>query len=130
MNASSQLRSLYEQWRLLTEQEGQAIRAADWNRVGECQSEKKHLQSRIQKADHDLDQEVRTRGATRKALENEFRGVIEDLIARERDNERELTAQRRGAEERRQELHQASRRLRQVHQAYAPGRPPLWHSYS
>src|SRR6185436_14511338 len=60
MNASSQLRSLYEQWRLLTEQEGTAIRAADWTRVGECQSEKKRLQPHIQKADDELQDELRT----------------------------------------------------------------------
>ena len=130
MNASSQLRSLYEQWRLLTEQEGTAIRAADWTRVGECQSEKNRLQSRIQKVDDELEQELRTRGGSRKALENEFRAVVQELIQRERENDRELAAQRGIAEESRQELHQASRQLRQVHRAYAPGQPPLWHSYS
>lgn len=130
MNASSQLRSLYEQWRLLTEQEGRAIRAADWTQVGECQSEKHRLQSRIQKADLELQQEARTRSASRKAIENEFRAVIEELIVRERDNDRELRAKLGIAEEHRQELDQASRQLSQVHQAYAPGPPPLWHSYS
>jgi plasmid stability protein len=124
------LRSLYEQWRLLTEQEGTAIRAADWTRVGECQSEKKRLQPHIQKADEDLEEELRTRGATRKALEKEFRAVVQELIRREGENDRELAAQRGIAEEKRQELHQASRQLRQVHQAYAPGKPALWHSYS
>ena len=130
MSDSSQLRKLYEQWRALTEQEGRAIRAADWPRVEEFQSEKHRLQAQIQTAGDELDKAVRPAGANRAAVEREFRAFVEDLIARERENDLALAAQRQITEEHKAELHQASRQLRQVHQAYAPGRPPLWQSYS
>ncbi len=130
MDASSQLRKLYEQWRTLTDREGRAIRAADWAGVQECQSEKHRLQAHIQKASDELEKAPRVPGANRAAIDRELHALVEELIARERDNDRALAAQRQIAEEHKTQLHQASRQLRQVHQAYAPGRPPLWQSYS
>ena len=130
MSASSQLRKFYEQWRALTEQEGRAIRAADWARVEEFQSEKHRLQAHIQTAGDELGKAARPPGANLTAIERELCVLVEELIVRERENDLALAAQRQIAEEHKAELHQASRQLRQVHQAYAPGRPPLWQSYS
>lgn len=130
MNASSQLRHLYEQWLVLTEQEGRAIRAADWPRVQTCQSQKHRLQADIQKAADELDHDTPVPGENRARIESEFRPIVEELIARERENDRELAAQRRTAQAHSTELHQATRQLRQIHHAYAPVSPPLWQSYS
>jgi len=130
MNGTSQLRLLYEQWGALTEEEGQAIQAANWGRVEACQSRKLRLQTRIRHVTTGFLSDAQSPGADRTATDGELRSLVEELITRERRNSQALTAQRQRAQAREAELLLASRQLKQVHRAYAPGSPPLWHSYS
>ena len=47
MNAHADLMIAYGEWRQWTEAEGEALRAAHWARVTECQTAKRELQPRI-----------------------------------------------------------------------------------
>ncbi|MEY2411156.1 MAG: hypothetical protein QOF48_3826 [Verrucomicrobiota bacterium] len=130
MRPFAQLRKYFEQWRALTEQEGRGIRAADWTRVAACQEEKSRLQTAIGMARQELAQTLPPAGPARTAMHRELDALLESLAIHERENAQTLGAQLEIADQQRTELHQASRQLRQVNQAYAPGRQPLWQSYS
>jgi Skp family chaperone for outer membrane proteins len=125
---ATRLQELYQQWRRWTDQEGEAIRKADWAQVDACQAEKARLQEAIQRVDEELAGKCST--ADWAHLQSELRALVEDLMARERRNQSDLSAQRQRAQERESDLQHASRQLRQVHQAYVPGASAHWQSYS
>jgi hypothetical protein len=128
MEPSDQLLRLFEQWRLLTEAEGEAIRISAWWKVGECQDAKCHLQNEIVLANDRLQNES-PRGAWTKH-ENEVREAVGKLILLESRNGEWLAEQRRLADAQSHQLQQSERNLRQIHKAYAPQRSVSWQSYS
>jgi hypothetical protein len=121
MSPAEELSALYDQWRRLTETEGQAIEAADWNQVAQCQSGKSRLQPRIVEVGQRLEVAVH---------ELHFRPIVERLIEMERANRTRLQAQRETAEGQKRHLDRSSRCLRQLHESYVPPIRPHWESYS
>lgn len=121
MNPISELTALYEQWRSLTEAEGQAIEATAWVQVEQYQSAKGRLQPRIAEVTQRLDAST---------LEREFRAVVEGLMRLEHRNNALLQRQRHAAERQKQELDRTSRNLRQIHKSYVPPVRTHWQSYS
>lgn len=151
-DAEKHLRLQYERWRTLTVAEGQAIRGADWTRVADCQAEKAQIQLRISALEEDLAKGFSACGDSphgigrRPARQADHRSsiprgepssvhaglhsVLREVILLEQRNLEDLHQQQGRARQQSDELHQASRRLSQVHRAYAPGGREAWHLYS
>lgn len=108
------LASLYEEWRLMSESEGDAIRSLAWQRIEHCQSTKMGLRERIV-------QIVETAGAGEGVAEDlgrRFRPVLEHLIQLERRNSEWLAAERQKLESERAGLNRDQRSIRQLQGAY------------
>jgi hypothetical protein len=123
MNIERTLLALCEEWRTLSEAEGDAIQASDWARVQKCQKDKHELQEQIRRASSQILEQGRP------SLD-QFRAIAKKLLALEVKNRQSLALQQEKARRYQRELQQAERNLRQVHRAYAPGNRSLWHSYS
>jgi hypothetical protein len=124
------LRAYYEQWRTLTETEGEAIVAGRWPQVEQLQKTKSQLQVQIEDAHRDLRSACNPSGAETRQIEMEFRPVVEHLLALEERNSRSLDAHKQRMTMQGKELRTAALTLRQVRQTYAPTRQALWQSYS
>lgn len=121
MSASEELAQLYAQWRVLTEQEGQAIGRSAWLEVNQCQASKARLQPRIDEISKKLDPV---------ALESAFRPVVDDLIQLERRNSDLLRQRRTLAQGEMDECNRSCRSLRQIQRSYLPRARQNWQSYS
>lgn len=121
MTPADELAALYQQWRGLSEDEGEAIEAGAWSNVDQFQAAKARLQPRITEVSQRVD--VGTH-------ERRFRKVVDDLMHLERRNSALLQRRRQAAEAQRQELDRASRHLRQLHKSYVPPARTHWQSYS
>lgn len=121
MTPADELSALYQQWRSLTEDEGEAIEAGDWTSVEQFQATKARLQPRIIEVSQRLD--VATH-------ERQFRAIVEELMQLERRNSASLQGRRQAANEQMRELDKASRHLRQLHKSYVPPARTHWQSYS
>ncbi len=121
MSALQELSDLFQQWQLLTEEEGGAIAAGSWSQVENYQSAKARLQPRITEVSRRLD------AAT---FEHHFRAVINDLMEMERRNDGLLQEKRRVAKEQEHTLDRTQRNLRQIQKSYIPPSRTHWQSYS
>jgi hypothetical protein len=121
MTALEELRALYEQWRLLTEEEGDAIEAGDWTRLHQSQAGKTRLQPRIDEVSRRVDAGVAAA---------EFRPIVARLMDLERRNQARLKSRQQDAQAEKRELDRSSRHLRQLHQTYVPPARAHWQSYS
>jgi hypothetical protein len=130
MSCQETIHALYEDWRILSEKEGAAISAGDWERVSVCQDQKQDLQNCIIKATEALQKEAATQGVNPKRTERGLRPIVERLIALELRNQELLAARRNAAEIEKAELERSGRNLRQVHQTYGGAREAAWKSYS
>jgi hypothetical protein len=130
MNARTELFATYAEWRRWTDLEGQAIQAANWGRVQECQCAKQRLQPRIIRGTERARQECARLGLPCADLEREVRGVVGELIQLETHNGQVVALQRQTAEAERAELDRSSHNLRRVHQSYGGPRAPGWTSFS
>src|SRR5437867_1293337 len=98
MTAGDALAAYYEEWRSLTEAEGQAIPQAAWDQLDHAQSVKVKLQALIQQSTEKLKREMPAPFAQREAIEDQFKVIVEELIQLEQRNSRLLAAQRHSAE--------------------------------
>jgi hypothetical protein len=121
MTSADELFALYQQWRTLTEDEGEAIEIGDWPSVEQYQTAKTRLQPRIVELSHRLGNVTH---------EQRFRGIIEELMQLERRNGALLQRRRQAADEQMGEMDRASRHLRQIHKSYVPPARTHWQSYS
>ena len=121
MTPADELSVLYQQWRSLTEDEGEAIKTSAWTSVEQFQTAKSRLQPRITEVSQRLDTTTH---------EQKFRVVVEELMRLERRNSALLQRQRQAAEEQKRELDRTSRHLRQLHKSYIPPARTHWQSYS
>ena len=128
--ARQELRALFQNWHLLTDEETAAIQVCDWQEVQRCQSLKQQLQDDIVAVRASLRSEAFQRQAPAKAIAEEFRGILNELVALEASNLTLLSQQRERANTEMRRLDCASRNLRQVRSAYAAGHASVWHSYS
>jgi hypothetical protein len=121
MTPLEELRALYEQWRLLTEEEGAAIDREDWTQVAHCQAAKARLQAHI----------VDLSGLSRAEVsQGQLRPVLEALLKLEHANQERLAKHRQQAEAQQQDLIRSSRHLRKLHHSYVPPARAHWQSYS
>lgn len=130
MHAHRKLTELYDQWRQLTEAEGEAIRTAAWSRVEQCQRSKLDLQHRILAVTEEWEAELLVTQAPRAEQEQALRKVVDEMIRLESRNNQWLAEQRQTARAEEAEADRALSHLRQVHKAYGPPAPPVWQSYS
>ena len=130
MSARHELMALYQEWRTLTESEGEAIRSATWPQVNQCQTAKSQLQTRILAAHELFQAELAANGLDAPEHEAQYRKTIAELILLEERNGKFLEAQRQRASAKIRELGRTRQNLNQVHRAYAGSREAAWHSYS
>ncbi len=130
MSARNNLMSLYQEWRTLTEAEGEAIRSATWPQVYRCQAAKSQLQARILAAHERFQAELAANGLDAREHEAQYRKTIAELILLEQRNGEFLEAQREQAQAKLRELSRTRQNLRQVQRAYAGAQQPAWNSYS
>jgi hypothetical protein len=123
------LRARYEQWRQLTEAEETAISAGKWTQVELLQKTKRQLQSFIDDARRDLRAACQTYGGIAQEIEQEFRSLVEELLASEARNKQALVQRRTQVTAEEQRLQQAIQNLHQIRGAYALPRPAHWESY-
>jgi hypothetical protein len=130
MSAYQELKSLYQEWRRLSEAEGKAIRLNEWLAVNECQSAKYKLQACITLATETFLSDAAKEGRDAGEYDRQFRGTVAELIQLEERNGLWLEDQMRHARQQQEELSRSARNLRQVHRAYAAAESAAWHSYS
>ena len=130
MSANNDLLDLFQEWRALTEAEGQAIQSATWPEVTRCQDAKSQLQTRLIATHELLQAELKASGLDAEAYDPRYRQVVAELIRLEQRNSEWLADQYQQADQQRNDLARASRNLRQVHRAYARTASANWHSYS
>jgi hypothetical protein len=130
MNRFKDLWRLYDQWRRLTELEGEGIRLADWGQVAACQKMKEALQTQIIEAARAWPTQAWKSTGSETETEQTLGSLIDQLLALEQRNSEWLRTKREAAQVQKAELEKASRNLHQVQKAYVSGPPPLWHSYS
>jgi hypothetical protein len=114
IDAYRHLASLYEEWRLMSESEGDAIRSLAWQRIEHCQSAKAGLRERIV-------QLVEQAGGEQHLAENlsrRFRPALEHLIQLELRNSEWLAVERQKLEAEREGLNRDQRSIRQLQGAY------------
>jgi hypothetical protein len=128
MKQETELINLFETWRTLTADEGNAILAGDWVTVTECQYKKRLLQDQLAFTESRL-REQDGEDATA-PLEPRLRGLLDELISLEKQNLSSVQIRHRTAETEQTELNQSSRNLRQIHRAYSCAQSARWHSYS
>ena len=130
MKARTELFAAYAEWRRWTDLEGEAIQAANWSQVRECQDAKQRLQPRIIRHTEHARQECARLGLACADLEREVRGVVGELILLETRNGEAVAGKREAAEMERAELDRSSRNLRRLHHSYGGLRAAGWHSFS
>lgn len=114
MNSHRQLASLYEEWRLMSEAEGDAIRSLAWQRVNHCQNAKAELRNKILNA-------IEGVGCNRgnaEELQHHFRPVLEHLMSLEVRNGEWLAAERQKLDCEQDELNRRQRSIRQLRGSY------------
>ena len=121
MNPAEELKQLYSQWRLLTEQEGAAIARDAWLDVSQCQAAKQRLQPRIVEVSAKLERAV---------FEHSFRAIVDDLIELEHHNAALLQKRRQNLSGELSDCDRSSRSLRQLQRLYIPQARQNWQSYS
>lgn len=117
MSSRNRLASLYEEWRLLSEAEGEAIRSSSWQQVHHCQNAKADIQSKIVSTTDEL----HSASYSAEDISGQFRPVIEHLITLEIRNNQLLGTERSQLESERDQLDKNQRNLRQIRGAYGSG---------
>ena len=126
----SALRAYYEQWRSLTEAEGEAIRGGLWQQVDQLQETKRQLQQLILGATRELRAECARSGVDAAAVERQLHSLVEQLVQLESRNGQSLAEQLHQTHTQLQQLDTAGRNLNQIRRAYSPVREANWESFS
>jgi hypothetical protein len=128
MDTETELLKLFETWRSLTIEEGSAIANGDWVTVAQCQNEKRLLQDQLARAESRVREEQGEEAAA--ALAKRVREVVQELVAREKENLSAVAARRREADVEATEINRCTRALKKIQGAYSLSGLPQWHSYS
>ena len=130
MDAHAKLMSAYDDWRRWTEAEGDALRAANWSRVAQCQAAKRDMQPLILRLGEAARIEWARTADTRADLERAMRSVVGELIVLENRNGAILAQRRDALLTRKTEMDRSHCNLRRLRNSYAPARRPVWSSFS
>lgn len=114
MGSQNRLASLYEEWRLMSEAEGEAIRTSEWQQVHLYQNTKAELQAKIV----DATQELNATTFSAEEIRQQFQPVLEHLISLEIRNNDLLGNERSQLESERDQLGKNQHNLRQIKSAY------------
>ena len=128
--ALSAVRAYYEQWRTLTEAEGDAIHSGLWKKVEQLQETKRQLQELILGATRELRVECARAGVDAAAVEQQLHGLVEQLVQLESRNGQSLAEQLHQTQAQLQQLDAAGRNLNQIRRAYGHAREANWESFS
>jgi hypothetical protein len=120
---------VYNEWKALTEQEGRAIRDADWTRVHERQQQKRSLQSEIIHLTGQIHADFRSK-SDEANFDARLRGIVNELLLLETRNNATLQGSIDTVREQRRDLDATSNRLRQLHARYVPNRAAAWENFS
>jgi exonuclease VII large subunit len=126
----SALRAYYEQWRSLTEAEGEAIRNGVWQQVDQLQETKRQLQQLILGATRELRAECARCGVDPATVEQQLRNLVEHLVQLESRNGQSLAEQLHQTRTQLQQQDTAGRNLNQIRRAYSSAREANWESFS
>jgi hypothetical protein len=129
MRATAQLWELYQQWKQLTEAEGNAILNSNWREVHRCQAAKQQLQPEIIRVTESAKAEY-FNNSDQREFDLRIRECVNELIVLETRNSAVLEQRLEALEKERGELEQTAGRLRQVHKSYVPAKGPVWDQYS
>jgi hypothetical protein len=121
MNPAQEFPALLDQWRQLSEEEGNAISSGAWTQVEHFQSAKARLQPRITEVTQRIEPGV---------FQAQFRPLLDELMQLERRNSSLLEQKRSVAQEQERSLDRTQRNLRQIQKSYTPKVRTHWHSYS
>ena len=130
MTAEAGLLRIYEEWRSWTEEEREAIQAADWRRVAFCQKAKSGLQPQIVKQTADLHAESIQSDPDRQIIDRRLRPIINELIFLETRNGEILAQQHQRGRTELAALDRSGRTLGRMQKSYSAGKPLNWESYS
>jgi hypothetical protein len=112
MNTETELLDLFEAWRSLAMEEGNAISRGDWVTVAQCQNEKRLMQDRLAQA------EIRAREANgdeaAAAFSGRVREVVQELAVREKEILSAAAARRREAAAKAVERNGSSQDLKRI----------------
>src|SRR5688572_2728631 len=118
-----QLWAVYQQWKNLTEHEGQAIRPSNWPLVQKTQQAKHDLQSRIIHLTEQIQGDFSSK-TEQTTFDKQLRKIVNELILLETRNNATLQSSVAAAEQQKASLENTSNRLRQVHTRYVPTLEP------
>ncbi|MBM3881352.1 MAG: hypothetical protein FJ387_16770 [Verrucomicrobia bacterium] len=130
MSARNDLLRLYQEWRVWSDAEADAIKTSAWPQVSRCQDAKQALQERIVSATERWVSEERVPGEPARDIDPQVRRLVDELILLEMRNGELLADQRLAARSQQQQVERSRRNLRQIQRVYAPSRQALWESYS
>jgi len=130
MNIQCDLVVLFEEWRVLSEEEAHALDLAAWSQVNQCQDAKRELQDKIIQAADMLQKDARCQSLDQKQIACEVRERLAHLVLLELRNQALLNIQHEKAQKQQKLLDRSQQNLRQVHRAYVSARNPVWNSYS
>ncbi len=119
MNADRALRESYNEWRRLSEAEGDAICAGNWMLVFACQGALRRLQPLITHRKGEAWQEWARTGLNCQEKEKELSQIVTSLIELERRNRCLLETRRRAAQTELARLDEAGLALRRIQHSYA-----------
>ena len=128
MNPRQTLWELYEEWKVLTRGETEAISLGHWHRLENLQKAKLRLQAQIVAAEQHMPGEPGqvTLGPAAVPLFS----LVSGLIQMEKANRAALATRLAEAHQEQADLDGSLARLRKLRHSYATGRPSAWHSYS
>jgi len=120
----------YEDWRRLTELEGEGIRARDWTLVTDCQNRLATLQTRMIRLTSDARAEWRRTGTDLSEKESHLRQTVSSLMELEMANSASLSAAKEAACLKMNQLDSARQNLKRVERTYSSTGSAGWNSYS
>jgi len=120
----------YEDWRRLTELEGEGIRARDWTLVTDCQNRLATLQTRMIRLTSDARAEWRRTGTDLSEKESHLRQTVSSLMELEMANSASLSAAKEPACLKMNQLDSARQNLKRVERTYSSTGSAGWNSYS
>jgi hypothetical protein len=126
---TTELQNAFQEWHRLARAEGEAIRAANWPLVADCQNALQQLQPRIVRCVEAIRLASARPGVDTQSNES-IRSLLAGLIEIENQNSALLHSMRESLQTQLQQVEHSGHTLRQIQRLYAPPRPPAWSSFS
>jgi len=130
MTADATLLEAYQDWRRLSELEGEAIRTKDWTLMWDCQKRLADLQPRIVRLTSGARAEWQQAGADIAQKEKNLRQIVSGLVELEMQNSSSLTAAKEMVRAKLDQMETARNNLKRVHRSYSTPHPAVWNSFS